>query len=577
MAGFAGIALYKAERRAPVAHGTQKTDAPPSSINTVPVEHGGVARPQELHGHGKLYLVPVGSQVIPTESLADYYRHKFGIDIAVLPELKVRPSACISARRQCIADELITDMANAYPDISRAPESVMIALTDEDIFIRNSGGEFTYSAHSARLGIVSTRRMDPAFWGDPSNDAFRLASTRQMLTKYIAIEYFHLPESFDPSSVLFSPLTPNGGSDDIYESDLHSEASANGMRGVPFPCLYFSYSYKTHEITQDGPSLSECKYRNIATSTDEERFDLNLGFGSFSQRSLDIGLGSSPPIELKRGFAVYNRPMAFAFGWNTNHSYNPWLASDGLAALTFLNVNREDGAYDSLQRVTPGRGFSPVAVYQSSDDALNGARMLWSGDHYKLQYRDGAWSTFLPCVTPNSFCYWTGYQDAKGNSLQFERGPNLELVQLTASDKQGISFQSDAQLRTTSARATDGTQVTYEYDPAGCLARVTRADGQQTRYEYDAAHQMTSISVVERPGARPETILTNEYDARGRVIKQTLRGLGSYQFKYVSSGENYASQVQVTAPGGEVTDIQITPTQFVAQRQPVRFPAIAHP
>ncbi|HVG91615.1 MAG TPA: hypothetical protein VNB54_09010, partial [Alphaproteobacteria bacterium] len=191
------------------------------------VEHGRIANPEELHGHGKLYFVPVGRQAIFVRSLAEYYANKFGIQVYILPEVKLAPSACVPERNQCLADEVMAAMETAYPEIARNPESVMIGLTDEDIFPK-PGWEFTYSWHSTRIGVVSTRRMDPAFWGGPQDPALRLASTKQMLTKYIALEYFHLPESLDPSSVMFSPLTPNGGSDDLYESDLHSEASANG-------------------------------------------------------------------------------------------------------------------------------------------------------------------------------------------------------------------------------------------------------------------------------------------------------------------------------------------------------------
>jgi len=50
-----------------------------------------------------------------------------------------------------------------------------------------------------------------------------------MLTKYVAFMYFRVPYSHDPTSIMHQPLTPNGGPDDLYESDLHSEESANGF------------------------------------------------------------------------------------------------------------------------------------------------------------------------------------------------------------------------------------------------------------------------------------------------------------------------------------------------------------
>jgi YD repeat-containing protein len=541
------------------------------------VEHGHVAYPEELHGHGKLYFVPVGRQAIFVRSLAEYYANKFGIQIYLLPEVKLAPSACVPERNQCIAEEVIGAMASAYSDIARNPESVMIALTDEDIFPKEFGWDFTYSLHSSRLGVVSTRRMDPAFWGDRPDNALRLASTKQMLTKYIAIQYFHLPESFDPTSNMFSPLTPNGGSDDIYESDLHSEASANGLRGMPFPCLHFTYSYATHEVRQEEPVVSECKYVNHAESTDEETFETNLGGGQLAQRSMDIQLNSTPPIELRRGYnSGYAIVRTFAFGWSANHSYNPGLTSDDEISLKFLSILREDGATDFFARNPSGRGFDPAAVYVSRDYGTYGAQLTWEKNHFKLNYRDGSWSTFLPC-SATTRCYWSGYEDSHGSSLKFDRGPHQELLQLTASDSQGISFRADDHQRTTEARATNGTVVFYEYDSAGCLARVHRADGQETLYEYDPAHHMTSMSVISSPGAAQEAVLRNEYDSRGRVITQTLKGIGSFHIEYVATNGTYNTQVKVTTSLGDVLDIRIGTDLYVARSQHVQYAAAARP
>jgi YD repeat-containing protein len=546
-----------------------------SRLSEVPVNHGRVVRREELHGHGKLYFVPVGQQAIPVQSLADYYLEKFGVQITTLPQVEIRPADCVPERHQCVAEELEAEMTNAYPEISRLRDSVMIALTDEDIFPRELGWRFTYSLHSTRVGIVSTRRMNPAFWGDAPDDAVRLASTKQMLTKYVAMLYFHVPSSFDPTSVMFSPLTPNGGSDDIYESDLHSEESVNGRRGTPFPCLFFTYSYETHKIKPDEPVLTDCRYHRPVHSTSEENFETNLGYGQLTQRSMDIRLDSNPRIEFRRGYTSgYLDPMALGLG--TNHTYNTYLSSDGLAALTVLNLNREDGVQELLPRVDSGRGFNPNAVYESYEDGMEGARMTWNSGHYKLQYRDGAWSTYLPCAHPGEHCYWISYQDGKGNALDFNRGARQELRELTASDHQGITFQSDDKQRIIDAKDTSGNNVSYEYDAAGCLARVRRADGQVTRYEYDPGHHMTSITVVRTPGAAPENVLTNEYDSQGRVVRQTLAGAGTYDIQYLATRDEYASELRVTNPAGQVLRISVGNDDYVARTKPIRFPAAAH-
>lgn len=546
-------------------------------VTELAVEHGRVATADQFHGHGRLYLVPVGAQAIPVESLAGYYREKFKIDVTVLAQVEIKSSDCVPSRGQCVAEELMMDMRQAYPKVSRNPDSVMIALTNEDIFPRELGWKFAYGLHSYRFAIVSTRRMDPAFWGDRPSEALQLASTRQMLTKYVSYMYFHVPESFDPTSVMYSPFTPNGGTDDIYESDLHSEQSANGWRGKPSPCLFFKYSYQTHEIAPEEPVLTDCYFGHPATSTDEETFATNLGWGGVTERSLDLQLDSTPAIEFRRAYiSNYLRPMALGLG--TAHNYDDFLGSDGASALTYTKINHEDGAQDDLVRVSPGRGFNAQVVFEGRNDYGDtyDARMTWGAGRFQLRYRDGSKSTFLPCSGTDATCYWVGYQDADGNALHFERGPRLELRELTASDHQGISLKSDDKGRIIEVTATDGQHVSYTYDASGCLTRVSRADGQVTLYEYDPGHHMTSVSVVRKVGAPPETILTNEYDAQGRVVKQTLAGGRSYEMQYLAARGTYTSEMDLTDPSAQVARIRIGDNAWVARVKPVRFQANAH-
>jgi YD repeat-containing protein len=543
-----------------------------------PVEHGNTVGPEELRGHGTLYFVPVGSQAIPAQSLADYYKEKFGATIAVLPAVAIHPADCVPERRQCVAEELGAEMTAAYSDIARNPDSVMIALTDEDIYPREFGWKFTYSLHNDRIGIVSTRRMDPSFWGNRPEPEVRLAATKQMLTKYVAMLYYHVPESLDPTSVMYTPLTPDGGSDDLHESDLHSEASANGRRGTPYPCLFFAYSYQTHQLTSAEPALADCKYGN-PVHRDEETFEVNLASGELLQRSLDVALNSVPAIEYRRGYnSGYAGQTEFHLGWGTNHSYNTWLSSDGLAQISYIDINGEANMERRFERLDSGRGFNANSVYENHDYDTYGSRLKWESGHYKLEYRDGAQATYLPCSDRASMrCYWIGYEDAQGHTLLFDRGPDRELHHLTASDLQGINFEYDEQHRIVNASATDGKNVAYAYDAAGCLAQVTRADGQVTLYTYDAGHHMTSVSVVRRPGGDPEEILSIEYDARGRIVKHTLANIGEYRIDYLSTNGRTASELRVTDPGGQTLTITMDDENYVARAQSVRFPrVVAH-
>jgi hypothetical protein len=540
------------------------------------VKHGGPARPDEFRAHGKLYFVPVGPQVIPVKSLAAYYRQKFAIEITVLPPVGLSSSAFIPERRQWIAEEVTAAMTTAYPDIARDRDSVMIALTDVDLYAQALGWEFTYSLHSDRFAVVSTRRMDPAFWGGPPNEKYRLASTRQMLTKYVAMLYFHVPESFDTSSVMYSPLMPNGGPDVIYESDLHSEESALGQRGKPYPCLFFTYSYETHRIAPGVPLLSECKYGNPPHSVQEEVFSTDLAWGNVTQKSMDLQLDSTPAIQFRRFYDSGQHDL-MTFGAGSNHTYNTYMYSDGFTLQTVSHLTQDDGIDYFFTRMDKGRGFDPASVYESHDDGIYGARISWDGDHYKLQYRDGAISTLLPCPSTLQRCYWNSYKDAKGHSLQFDRGPYRELRRLTASDGQGISFELDDKRRTIAATDTNEKHVAYEYDAAGCLAKVGRADGEVALYKYDAGHRMTAFSVVRHSGASPQTVLTARYDSQGRVIEISLDGLGAWRIQYLASEEGHAVSWKVTNPQGRVSSVKIVRGGefYTAHSSTVRFPLVA--
>jgi len=88
-------------------------------------------------------------------------------------------------------------------------------------------------------------------------------------------------------------------------------------------------------------------------------FRPNSVLGSFVESNMDFQLDSVPPIEFRRAYlSGYVRPMALGFG--TNHSYNSSLYSDGAANLTFMDIIREDGDRNHLDRISPGRGFRAV-------------------------------------------------------------------------------------------------------------------------------------------------------------------------------------------------------------------------
>jgi len=540
----------------------------------VAVVHGNVVHSSELQHRGTLYFIPMGRQAISVQSLAEYYDRKFEINIGVLSEVRLDPSACLPARKQCIAEEMVLAAKRAYPDIAADPDAVIFILTDEDLYSRMLGWDFTYSYHRPRFAVVSTHRMGPSFWDDSPSDGVTLANTHQLLTDHIAEIYFHIPRSLDPTSVMYWPLTPNGGRDDLFESDLHSEESANGRKGDGWPCLSFTYSYETAQITPWPRFVHDC-YEDVSPhSTDEETFQIELAHGQLVERSLDIKLASTPPIDFRRSYlSQYLQPMAFGLG--ANHKYNTWLISDGPSKLSFIDIIHEDGMRNHLQRVSPGVGFSPKVVFEDRDDPfeLYGASMTWDTDHFKLLARDKSWWTYLPCG--DGRCFWIGFEDANKNALRFERDNHLALQRLLANDGQGLNFVSDTHARILEVKDSHGNHVSYEYDTTGCLSRLRWPDGREEIYSYDAGHHMTAVAVGPHPGEHPQTILRTDYDSSGRVTRQVLPEGSTYKIEYVDVERDHVREVKVTDPAGRVLDVVISDRDYTASMKPVRFPAVA--
>lgn len=515
--------------------------------------------------------------MIPIQSLADYYRQKFHVNITILQGVSLKPSTCNVKRQQCAGEDLLALVEQAYPKLAEDRNAVIIVLTDEDIYPRSLGWEFTYSySEGYNLGVVSTRRMDPGFWGDQPDTAVALASAKQMLTKYIAKLYFGLHPNHDPSSVMRQPLNPDGGPDDLYESDLHPEESANGLDGDGWACLSFHYSYRTGRLEHTQPLLSEC-YQDEATSPDEEIIQVELNTGQFTDHTMELQLHSVPHIELRRGYrSDARRPLAMGFG--TDHSFDSWLAMDVSGDMKVTYINRLDTHNTYISRLTPGRGFDPSFVFQTRapDGELYGPRVTWERDHFKVAYDDGSWSTFLPSKEkPDG--YWFGYQDAQKHSFQFDRDRQKTLHRLTASDGQGIDFTIDDQQHVTAVQASNGKHLLYRYDLDGCLVEVTRADRHVTVYDYDADHQMTRIGVKAKPGNAPRTLISAEYDADGHVLRLKVPGVGTYQISYLSVFEGRATQVKITDPSGRGWVVSLAEHEYTLRATSVRFPALPAP
>ena len=143
--------------------------------------------------------------------------------------------------------------------------------------------------------------------------------------------------------------------------------------------------------------------------------------------------------------------------------------------------------------------------------------------------------------------------DRNGNTLTITRDQFGAPSQLTEPGGRALSFTVDAVAvgvaRLLATTDPIGRTVRYGYSASAPfrLETVTDAAGGVTRYTYNPAGAIASIT-----DPRGLTFLTNEYDAQGRVLRQTQADGGVWSFVYTGPSGAHTTAT-VTDPRGHVT------------------------
>jgi len=84
---------------------------------------------------------------------------------------------------------------------------------------------------------------------------------------------------------------------------------------------------------------------------------------------------------------------------------------------------------------------------------------------------------------------------------------------------------------------------------------------------------MTGISVIRKAGAVARRILTNEYDASGRVIAKRSPMGAWYEIKYGPLAGEHATSVRLTEPSGRILHLRLYESSYEARTDVVKYPA----
>jgi pimeloyl-ACP methyl ester carboxylesterase len=171
----------------------------------------------------RVCFAPLG-QVDPdlVQSLVDYYREVYGLEIGILTPRSVPAEALDADRDQIEAVALANYLGSLFPADYNDPDVSLIGLTPLDLYIADREWRFALGVRlrtpdqNAGVGVVSTYRMHLGDLG--LVDFERVVSrTRKMVTKYIGLMYYGLSGNDDPSSPLYNNILSVSDLDEMEE------------------------------------------------------------------------------------------------------------------------------------------------------------------------------------------------------------------------------------------------------------------------------------------------------------------------------------------------------------------------
>ena len=286
---------------------------------------------------------------------------------------------------------------------------------------------------------------------------------------------------------------------------------------------------------------------------------VNLVTGLFVHRHTDMALVDTMPIALTRTYRQ-NDLISRAFGIGATHGYELFLVGDTFP-YTYQDLVLPDGGRVRFNRVSPGTSFND-AVYESlSPTSFYKARLTWNGGGWNIKLKNGTTLVF-----PDGFNVGRASQsavirihDRNGNTINITRGSNGNITEDHLAQRE-VRRASPTTPATASRRrgTTSAVPSTTRTTRAGRLWKVTDLTGGVTEYTYNTSHQMLTLR-----DPKGVVFLTNEYDASGKVIKQTQADNTTYLFAYTLGTDGRVTQTNVTSPRGQVRRVTFNADGYI--------------
>jgi RHS repeat-associated protein len=355
----------------------------------------------------------------------------------------------------------------------------------------------------------------------------------------------------DGAQVVYPNYTklPAGHKVDFYNYDPagkgwyvygHGQVSADAQHVVP--------DAKTRIWTFDGAMFNVADLPPWLTSWFKDTYDwlsgdpVELSTGKMVDHRTDLALDDVMPIELSRTL-WQGDTNSREFGVGQIADYGMFLHSENQYQETDLYV--PGGAKIHYVRTSAGTGYTDAEfVASGTSSEFRNSTIKWYSPitGWELRLSDGTRWRFP------MYSRATQILDRDGNQITLTRSSaqNGDLTQITSPSGRWIKLTYDTSRRVIGASDNTGRTVGYTYYPDGRLNTVTDVAGKVLTYTY-VNGQVDTIK-----DARQIVYLDNDYDANGRIFKQTLPGGLIYQFNYTLDANGKVAETRVTQPNGSV-------------------------
>src|SRR5262249_5329717 len=154
------------------------------------------------------------------DDLPEHFKNKFGIELKSLPVVPLDSSVVDTSRNQLVAQRIIQSMKQAQQELSRDHHTILIGITERDMYITVDSGRHVLNLRKeGRFAVISTAQLGTKPPLVPFNPLVVQSRLRKLLIKNIGLLYYQLPLTSDPTSTLYGAVE-NGADLDWMTEDF---------------------------------------------------------------------------------------------------------------------------------------------------------------------------------------------------------------------------------------------------------------------------------------------------------------------------------------------------------------------